>query len=187
MHTVTSHKNDKSKYLWYHHDQLNAIHTAVFVHPQASLPKFGCAISTISPSKHISTSRVKSVSYAVAAAVLQERDTLAANELYGIPVEYTVESVQLFVKVHGWATWSRDTTIHTISWIYLLHYASHISLIEEIMIFFWLLGQIRTCFVTSAWKWNVGALQLHVDTTWTFKIRDRDLNKLTHDLNSGSS
>ena len=92
MHTVTSHKNDKSKYLSYH--QRNAIHTAVSAHPQAKPTEVRRNLKNFSPSKHVSASRLKSVGY----AVRQERDTLAVNELYGISVDDTVQSVQLFCQ-----------------------------------------------------------------------------------------
>ena len=51
-------------------------------------------IKNFSPSKDVSASRLNSVGY----AVLQERDTLAVNELYGISVDDTVLSVQVFCQ-----------------------------------------------------------------------------------------
>ena len=71
---VTSHKNDKSKYLSYH--QRNAIHTVVSAHPQAKPTEVKRNLKNFSPSKHVSASQHKSVGY----AVLQERDALAGSK-----------------------------------------------------------------------------------------------------------
>ena len=97
MHTVTSHKNDKSKYLSYH--QQNAIHTAVSAHPQAKQTEVWSNLKNFSPSKRVCASRLKSVGYTV-----QVRDTLAVIELYGTSVDDTVPSVQLFCQ----SAWSGD-------------------------------------------------------------------------------
>ena len=63
-------------------------------HPQAKPTEVRHNLKNFSPSKHVSASRLKSVGY----AVRQERDTLAVNELYGISVDDTVQSVQLFCQ-----------------------------------------------------------------------------------------
>ena len=97
MHTVTSHKNDESKYVSYH--QRNSIHTAVSAHPQAKPTIVRRNHKNFSPSKHVSASCLKSVGY----TVLQERDTLVVNELAFLWMTLCSQS-NFFVTVHGWAT-----------------------------------------------------------------------------------
>ena len=63
------------------------IHTAVSAHPQAKPTEVQCNLKNFSPSKHISASRLKSLGY----SVLQDKDILAVNELYGISVDDTVQ------------------------------------------------------------------------------------------------
>ena len=92
MHTMTSHKNDKSKYLSYH--QRNAIHTAVSANSQAKPTEVRRNLKNFSPSKHVGASRLKSVGY----ALWEQRDTLAVNELYWISVDDTVQSVHFFCQ-----------------------------------------------------------------------------------------
>lgn len=178
MHTVTSHKNDKSKYLSYH--QRNAIHTAVSAHPQAKPTEVRRNLKNFSPSKHVSASRLKSVGY----AVRQERDTLAVNELYGISVDDTVQSVQLFCQ----SAWLGDLIARHNDADDLFH----LDLFAPVCIAYKLDQGNDMFFVALSNPYmllelsrqvNCGwALQLQVDTT--FKICDRDLNKLTLGLNS---
>ena len=184
MHTVTSHKNDKSKYS-HTIDGMQFIQRCLHILRQ-SRPKFG-AISRISrhPSMSVSASRVKSVGY----AVLQERDTLALNKLYGISMTLCSDCSQsnFFVKVHSCATWSCDTTMVVdgdelfhldlfapVCMAYKLDQGNDIPFVALSNPYMLLDLSLQ---LSCGW-----ALQLQIDTT--FKIWDRDLNKLTLCLNS---
>ena len=116
--------------------------------------------------------------------MLQERDTLAVNELYRISMDDTVQSVQHFCQ----SAW--------LGYLMARHnnadYLFHLDLFAPVCIAYKLDKGNDIIFVVLSnqdmlfdlsWQVNCGwALQLQVDTT--FKICDRDLNKLTLSQNS---
>ena len=148
MHTGTSHKNDQSKYLSYY--QRNAIHKAVSAHPQAKPTKVRLNLKNFSLSKHVIAICLKSEGY----PMLQERDTLAVNEFYGISVDDTVQSVWLFFlskcivgRLDRATVTQRCRRFVCFTCIYLLQCVLNISLIKE-MICPLLLCRICTCSLT---------------------------------------